>query len=164
MTISFIESYWWNSQSTNLPVNSVLEFILVQIIGLNIGRDLPLRIWSFTWITMMSMNVVWMWKIVWIVTQSKTFVMMRCLFFYTFKKRCLFYVHKCLLTRIYGYIPHACLMPKKTRRRYWIPWNYSYRWLVVSYSVGSGNWTWILSKNDKCSWLLSHFSSPAWVL
>lgn len=44
----------------------------------------------------------------------------------------MFCLHVCV------YYVHACLVPMKTRRQYWIPWNFSYGWL----------WTmWVLEVN-----------------
>jgi hypothetical protein len=33
--------------------------------------------------------------------------------------------------------------------------------MVVGTHVNAGNWTWVLCKNNKCPYLLSHLSSPA---
>lgn len=52
--------------------------------------------------------------------------------------------------------PHACLVLMEVRSGHWIHWNWSCRWqMIVSYYVGTGDWTWVL-KSSKYSEPLSH--------
>lgn len=57
----------------------------------------------------------------------------------------LFYVRGCF-ARMYVCIPHVCQVPKEARREHQISWDWSYRLLGVTTSVGTGNWTWALGK------------------
>lgn len=53
----------------------------------------------------------------------------------------------------------ACLALAKVRRSLWIPWDRSYRGLVVSCHMGPGNRTQAIWKSNMCSELLSHLST-----
>lgn len=51
-------------------------------------------------------------------------------------------------------VPHVCLMPADPRG------GSLGTGVVGSHNVSPGTWTQVLCKNSKCSWSLSHFSSP----
>lgn len=59
-------------------------------------------------------------------------------FFFLKKKQCinlyLFCMYDCLAC-IYVFTSHAYLMPVETRRKYWNPWGWSYRWLWAKIRV-----------------------------
>ena len=65
----------------------------------------------------------------------------------------------CVTAYIYVCVPRACLVPRISRRWYWILWNYNGRqfWAVI---MGVGNWTQVLCKKSVYHWLLNHLSNP----
>lgn len=61
-----------------------------------------------------------------------------------------------------SYVPWACLMPTKARRRLRDPWNWSYKWL--SHHICAGDWTLFSGKaanalNDLAISLVSKYTS-----
>lgn len=40
----------------------------------------------------------------------------------------LFYLYQCFVC-MYVHVPHTCLVLTQVRRRHWLPWNWSNRWL-----------------------------------
>lgn len=47
----------------------------------------------------------------------------------------------CVFACMYVRVPCAWLVPAQVGRRYQIPWNWSYRQLILSHHIGAVNWT-----------------------
>lgn len=68
-------------------------------------------------------------------------------------------MHSGCFTYVHIYVPHVCPVPMEARKWHESPEALELK-LQVSYHVCARNWTWVLWKNNQCSYLLSQLSSP----
>lgn len=85
----------------------------------------------------------------------------KLLSFYLFLKDCIYYFMclRFLSACHFFYVCHIRAWCPEARREFWLPLNWSYRWLLITtWVLGSGS-VWVLCKSTKCSEPLNYLSS-----